>query len=466
MAWSPTNRRETSWRVLLLLTAALGSAACGDTPVALVPEVDAAKGGASGGGSAPQVSSVVPSDSPRNLTLDVTVTGSGFDRGSIVTFELGGLPAPKVRTNSTRYVSSQQLVANITVEADATPMLYDVAVTTSGGKRGIGVERFEVLALIVLEPPAGETLMSVTAINSSAHVVGISYTAPFFWTLGEGATSMQPGFWGVVDDLNDRDQAVGANCGVPFSQCTSLSMTYGALWERAAGGWTVRQVTGYAGRAMAITSEGTIYGNDPGPAQWLPSGSGGFSRTDLPIPTPSPGAPEPRVVAANNTGQVVGGRWIWSYDQGIWRLTDIPAPPGGADPAAVDVADINTDGRLVVVGSATTRGYQQAFRWTFAREQGSSWVPVTIENLGAAAGAKLSAAFGVNVLGEAVGRVLKKTFYVPVRWPVAGAPVILPYPKNGSGEAHSVSDNGWIAGQVGFPSQGGTTSRAAVWRAP
>lgn len=436
----------------------LAVAGCGESPASPTVEAVAAKAAS---GTAVEVSSVFPSDAPRNLTLDVTVSGSGFDKGSEVSFERGGVQADKVTTNSTRFVSSKQLVASVTVSADADPTLYDVAVTTSGGKRGIGVERFEVLALVVLEPPAGETLYSVDAINASAHVVGTSYTAPFFWALDEGASSMQPGLWGVVDGINDHDQVVGANCGVPSAECTSLSMTYGALWERTSGQWTVRRVTGYAGRAMAIDNQGVIYGNDPGPAVWAPEGND-FVRTDLPVP---PGYGDSKLVDANESSQAVGGRLIWSRDQGGWSASVLPIPAGATNPAAVDVATIDAAGRLVVVGYAYVRGAQQAFRWTLAR-QGSSWAPVAVENLGAMLRAAQSAAWGVNANGDAVGWVLRRTFREPVRWPVSGAPVILPFPKSGSGEAKGISDNGWIGGSVGFPYRGGTTSRAAVWRAP
>jgi hypothetical protein len=444
--------------IMTWLAGGIAMAGCGDTPSSPTVGAVAAKAAS---GTGVQVSSVSPSDAPRNLTLDVTVSGSGFDKGSMVTFERSEELADKVTTNSTRFISSKQLVANVTVAIDADPQRYDVVVTTSGGKRGIGVERFEVLQLIVLEPPAGETLSSVDAINANAHVVGISYTAPFFWTPGEGATSMQPGLWGVVYGMNDHDQVVGANCGVPAGQCTSLDMTYGALWVRAGGTWTVRQVTGNAGRAMDIDNQGVIYGNDPGPACWVPNGNA-FQRTDLPVP---PGFGSSRIIGANETGQVVGGRLLWSREPGGWAVIVLPTPSGATDPGVVSVANIDATGRLVVVGYAYLRGIQQAFRWTFAR-QGSSWAPVAIDNLGAVLRAASSAAYGVNASGDAVGWVLRKTFREPVRWPASGPAVILPYPKNGSGEAKAITDNGWIAGRVGFPYQGGTTSRAAVWRAP
>jgi hypothetical protein len=75
------------------------------------------------------------------------VLGSGFDAGSKADWAIDGdttFALTRVRTNSTTFVSSSELVANITIEADASITLYDVIVWTGGGKKGIGIERFAV----------------------------------------------------------------------------------------------------------------------------------------------------------------------------------------------------------------------------------------------------------------------------------------------------------------------------------
>lgn len=92
----------------------------------------------------PIVSSTEPASAPQDTTLDVAVTGSNFDSGSRVDLALDGVTTDKVRTNSTTFVTPKKLVANITIAPDAIPDRYDVIVTTSRGKRGIGIERFEV----------------------------------------------------------------------------------------------------------------------------------------------------------------------------------------------------------------------------------------------------------------------------------------------------------------------------------
>ena len=113
---------------------------------------------ACGGSTSPQVEEAVDSGSPtvtsadpdsgtRKFTLDVRVLGSGYDRGSRAIWALNSDTAfatTKVRTNSTRYVSSNELVANITISSDALEARYDVVVVTSSGKKNTGVGMFAV----------------------------------------------------------------------------------------------------------------------------------------------------------------------------------------------------------------------------------------------------------------------------------------------------------------------------------
>jgi hypothetical protein len=85
----------------------------------------------------PEVTGTDPTGAPQDTTLDVEVSGSGFDNGSTVQLTLSGVPTEKVRTNSIRYRNSRTLIANITIAADAQVDLYDVEVTTSSRKKGV-----------------------------------------------------------------------------------------------------------------------------------------------------------------------------------------------------------------------------------------------------------------------------------------------------------------------------------------
>ena len=58
------------------------------------------------------VTSVRPDSATQDTTLDVIVNGSGFVSGAVATWALAGVEdSAQVRTNSTRFVSSRQLVA-------------------------------------------------------------------------------------------------------------------------------------------------------------------------------------------------------------------------------------------------------------------------------------------------------------------------------------------------------------------
>jgi len=96
-------------------------------------------------GVAPKVEDTEPPGAAQETTLDVHVFGSGFDDGSEVTLTLDGDTTETVQTNENTYVSDTELVANVTVDSNAVIDLYDVEVMTTRGKKGIGVDLFQVV---------------------------------------------------------------------------------------------------------------------------------------------------------------------------------------------------------------------------------------------------------------------------------------------------------------------------------
>jgi hypothetical protein len=135
--------RSSRLGVTALAAAALlaALAACSDQGPT-VPSLRAAKGG--GGTSDVTVTATDPDSATQDTTLDVVVSGSGFDQGSVAQWAINGVPASKVQTNSTTYVNPKKLVANITIASDADTGYYDVVVTASTGKKGIGSELFAI----------------------------------------------------------------------------------------------------------------------------------------------------------------------------------------------------------------------------------------------------------------------------------------------------------------------------------
>ena len=76
--------------------------------------------------SSPTVTSATPSYAYQGtVNLAVTINGSGFDRGTKASWYLNGSPYAKITVNSTSFVSSSQLVANISVASDAEINAYE-----------------------------------------------------------------------------------------------------------------------------------------------------------------------------------------------------------------------------------------------------------------------------------------------------------------------------------------------------
>lgn len=150
------------------------------------------------------VSAAQPDSATQDTTLDVTISGSGFAAGSVAQWARGGVSDPaQVRTNSTRYVNSRTLIANITISATASTGKWDVMVM-SGSKGGIGTELFTVKVKGNYDSDSRALIVFDTDVNVAAPGAPVN---------------MQPA--GVVGDGRDvRGQASsssayqGAFCGV------------------------------------------------------------------------------------------------------------------------------------------------------------------------------------------------------------------------------------------------------------
>jgi hypothetical protein len=132
-------------RLTLPLVSAMGMVlACSspiDIPARILPAPPSVQRAAT---AAPTVTAALPNQATQDTTLDVQITGSGFDAGSHASFELQGVVDSRVHVNSTRYLKSTAVVANVTIARDAIVSQYDVAVTTATGKKGIGTDAFTV----------------------------------------------------------------------------------------------------------------------------------------------------------------------------------------------------------------------------------------------------------------------------------------------------------------------------------
>jgi hypothetical protein len=80
------------------------------------------------------VTSASPPFGDQGTTVDVHVFGTGFTSDAKATWLLHGVAdSLHVRTNRTTFVSSTEVVANVTIAGDATLAFWDVQVALAGG---------------------------------------------------------------------------------------------------------------------------------------------------------------------------------------------------------------------------------------------------------------------------------------------------------------------------------------------
>ena len=83
------------------------------------------------------------------INLNVKVTGKGFKNGAKAKwFVTGTTDTGGVTVNSTTFVSSSEVTANITVADTASIATFDIQVTNSDGRGGKGTELFKVTAKV------------------------------------------------------------------------------------------------------------------------------------------------------------------------------------------------------------------------------------------------------------------------------------------------------------------------------
>jgi len=272
------------------------------------------------GGTTPTVTATNPPYGHRgDAGLVVGITGTGFAPGAVASWERNGGPDPKVTVNSTRYISSTQLEANITIAPDATVSLYDVAVTANG-KKGIGTERFEVSTAIAI---LGAGL--ARGVNDNGQITGRD--PAYLWSPSTGLDTIEVGAGGW--DVSEDGQTVvgGRGSGSPTA-------TTPKVWTRNGSGWISGSlpITAPAGNAQAVASDpSTGAAIAIGGVETWPLKGTKFRR-------------EPRV-------------WLWTGS--AWQLKVLPGAGGGTEGQVHDVTP-----SLVAAGNTPSGTNIAATIWT------------------------------------------------------------------------------------------------------
>jgi uncharacterized membrane protein len=403
------------------------------------------------GGGDPTVTAADPSEAPQDSTLDVHVIGTNYDQGSRVDFVRAGVVDAKVQVKSTTYLSSTELVANVSIAADAAPVSYDVMVTKSTGKKGIGTEKFAVMVPVeLLSAPEG--FSAVQAVSEHGLLVGRITTscgpgwAPAVWDQQGQLTTLPPlpgSCGGGARGVNSAGVAVGQ----AYIGSTSSS---DVQWVPSGGAYQAQQLPRLPDGSMAgvwgVNAGGSIVGANTA-SFW--SASTGWQI----LSRPSSATKCLGEISLNDLNAIVGSCTIAGEQKGVYWGSPTSAPvllPVATGGTRASAWDINNAGVIVGYTSiGTHRAVDRATRWT---PSGTSWTVEFLPDLGSG-----SVAYVINEAGQIAGRVNAHGIR-PAFWDANGMLRQL----EGSGEALGLSEP--AAGPVvaGYVSAG--SKLAALWR--
>ncbi len=357
----------------LLVLGFLAFSACTDSAPPSAPLSSGIGIAKSASSSGPTVRATDPDSATVDTTLNVRVLGGGFDAGSRANWAIKGVVSDKIVTNSTRFVSSTELVANITIARTAILGRYDVMVTTSSGKGGIGTELFVVTAKATDLGTLGGVASEALGVNNFTQVVGWSNLASgaqraFLWTKQGGMRDL-----GTLGGNSSKAYAINDNGQVVGSSLTASGELHAFLWTatdqmRDLGTLGVVRTEAFAiSQNSAIVGASFINGGSESPVYW----SAGVIENLGGIRT--------RAVAVNNGLQVVG--WdggtdastvkamLWTKSGGVWTSEVLVAP----NQSDVQANGINELGQ-VAGGFRAPSGSLRGFFWT--RAGGSKELPL------------------------------------------------------------------------------------------
>ena len=408
----PLSRSPRAWRFATASAALLLAACFADrvTPP-IAPEEAPALGKATAG---PTVTSTLPKSGDKGQTLDVHVYGSGFAAGATATWALHGVADPtKVKTNSTTFVSSTELIANITIAPDATIDYWDVQVSAAFCcKTGVGSELFEVTTAMPVGPG------SALGVNDAGDIVGLSNGA--FVVSGADLSFSNLGprkATGISEDGITVVGGVDGSTGSPFPGV--WTRTPGAPWPstgtRLPDPVGMTSTSGLAYAVAAVPAEGvTLIAamlNSPATPVYWESADGTWTlpARRLPLPAAYASSPQnvPKTIAA--TGDIAGnvqdqarGNLIpvlWRRVAGSYVADVLPLPSGWTGGA---VNGISPDGSIMVgYVRQSKQGFAPAF-WT--RDASNNYTVGLLPTLTGSYG-YLVQAYGVTVVGGVVRAV-------------------------------------------------------------
>lgn len=378
------------------------------------------------GGVGISVLAVDPDTVTTDTILTVRVLGSGFTAGSSVSWALAGVDTDAIVTRDpVLFISSRELTATIVVSRDAPLARYDAVVTAIGGKKGIGIEKLEVVAKpIALPMPGWARRSSATDINDQGVIVG----------------------WGA--DAGD--------------------VLHPLRWTPRGGVWTVEELV-TAGAAAGVPTVPRALTNDGYIVLQMSQPGGGVNRYSILTPDGREVVfADARVEAMNDAGTIIG-KDLKTQKYAVWRRltpttwtgpTPLPSLPGYFNSNLNALSEKET-----IVGNVHAGAMEWPAVWRFENGQWTAPVLLDVEFGGCV--------LSINDRGVMAGchwPCLDQTCTsLPAFWPSVGAPrELLPtyHDRTSTGVVRGMNDGNLIVGSAPFNNgkRGGTFVHAVVWR--
>ena len=409
-----------------------------------------------GGGGGPTVKSASPSSGPRGTTLSVRILGSGYSAGSKASWALNGDTAfaiTKVRVNSTTFISSSELVASISIDEGAALDLFDILVVTPTGKKGIGIELFEVTVQII-DLGAGEGSFA-EAVNDAGQIVGWGGSGgAFLWENGVlRSLGVLPGMtWSSAFDINNSGQVVGASSAASGTQTAFV-------WTAADGMVPLPgSLGGTRSFAWAINDNGDVVGEATLLGDSIYHAVLWRNGAMIDLQASTFGGGSSRALDINELGEIVGDydgvsqqrAFRWTAASGMQLI--LPLVGGGEE-----AIGIGSSGTIVGWSSLVASGPLIAYVWTNG----------ALQHLGTLGGSS-SVAMASNNAGTVVGRAdtgsrkggtpQQLAFF----WTAGTGMKALPMPAGRtSAWAFDINENDWI---VGASKTSGGNYHATLWQ--
>jgi hypothetical protein len=301
-----------------------------------------------------KVTAATPASAYQGSSLDVIVSGSGFDRTAKVQYFVSGTTNPGgIEVRSVRFTSSRELVTTIDVADTALLAYFDIQVTLDSGRKGKGTTLFSVRSRTTgtdsyysenLGTLPGDKYSDAWDVNAAGNVVGRSYTGivkAFYW----------------AGTMNQLPESAAARDAPPYTvawdvEATSISNGPGEI------------AVGYEERTICESSNGPC-SHEQYPVFW----TGDLGKTPAAVRLDGArgvalGISPAGSIAVGSGGGQAGA--YWRRDGNGWIRSNIPFGAlvcQGCEYDSGSAWDVNDAG--IIVGVVTRRNDYQNFAYVY-----------------------------------------------------------------------------------------------------